>query len=388
MTVVNLWSITFPADHLEQQVFEARANRFFDYSISNMLGLIYGALLISLVLYIKETTNKLIIAHFVITAFIALVVFFLSLYVKSTRPTGLKLQRMLLIRIFLGCCIGFMYGIACFLIPAHNLEIGMTFLVLIYIASISVAILQYSVMPVYYILFNLSVYIPLFYAIATNNLEHEVLFTLLLISGMVFFLTKGLKVSVSEVNSIVVNLELQEEISGHKVTKKKLQEMALYDHLTKVANRHLFKQSAEACLDRVKLNNRSMALLYVDLNNFKHINDHYGHSVGDQLLIKAAELIRAQIRSSDLVARIGGDEFVIILENYDNIKMQMTIEREINASLNKEVTVEGHNIMMSASIGCASYPNDGRTIEELLNSADRNMYEQKQLQRNYLRSET
>jgi diguanylate cyclase (GGDEF)-like protein len=381
MTVVNLWSITYPSEHLEQLVYEARADRFFHYSISNMMGLIYGALLISLVLYAHETTTQIIITHFVITALIALGVFILSIYVKNTRPSGLKLQRMLLLRIFFGCCIGLMYGIACFLLPTHNLEIGMAFLVLIYIASISVAILQYSVMPVYYILFNLSVYIPLFYAIATNSLEHGALFALLLISGMVFFISKGLKVSVSEVNSIVVNLELQEEVSEHKVTKKKLQEMALYDHLTKVANRHLFKQSAEACLERVKLHDRSMALLYVDLNNFKYINDHYGHSAGDQLLIKTAELIRAQIRSSDLVARIGGDEFVIILENYDNIKMRMTIEREINESLNKEVDIDGHKILMSASIGCASYPNDGDTIEELLNSADRNMYEQKQLQR-------
>lgn len=381
MIVSNLWSITYPTNHLEQQVYEARAARFFHYSISNMLGLIYGALLISLVLYIEDTSKKLIIGHFVITAIIALIVFALSLYVKNSHLSGHTLQRMLLIRIFFGCCIGFMYGVACFLLPAQNLETGIAFLVLIYIASISVAIFQYSVMPLYYILFNLSVYIPLFYSIATNNLEHATLFTFILISVMAFFFAKGLKVSVSEVNSIVVNLELQEEVSEHKVTKKKLQEMALYDHLTKVANRHLFKQSAEACLERVKLHNRSMALLYVDLNNFKYINDHYGHSVGDQLLIKTAELIRAQIRSSDLVARIGGDEFVIILENYDNIKMRMTIEREINESLNKEVLIDGHKILISASIGCASYPNDGDNIEELLNSADRNMYEQKQLQR-------
>lgn len=307
MGLIDVLSLSYPASTLKQELFHAKVFSFFSYSISNMLGLIFGALIISLVLHTQGASVDSIAVYFMMTAAIALSVFFLSLYVEKKKPTAQLLHKLLILRVVLGCGIGLMYGMACFILPIETAAIGVLFLVLIYLVSISVAIFQYSVIPVYYILFNIFVYVPVFVFLLLNDIENNFLLIFLLIIGMVLFFSKGLKVSISAINAIVINLELQSEISEHIDTRKKLQNMALYDDLTKVANRFLFKKSAEASLDRAINSGQTMALLYIDLDNFKYINDHYGHYVGDKVLIETADKIRARVRTSDLVARLGGD---------------------------------------------------------------------------------
>lgn len=270
-----------------------------------------------------------------------------------------------------------MYGMACFILPIETAAIGVLFLVLIYLVSISVAIFQYSVIPVYYILFNIFVYVPVFVFLLLNDIENNFLLIFLLIIGMVLFFSKGLKVSISAINAIVINLELQSEISEHIDTRKKLQNMALYDDLTKVANRFLFKKSAEASLDRAINSGQTMALLYIDLDNFKYINDHYGHYVGDKVLIETADKIRARVRTSDLVARLGGDEFVVILENFNKGDASRSLIDDIYNGLNTVVEINGYSINVCASIGSASYPINGSSVETILHAADEDMYKHK-----------
>lgn len=377
MGLVDVLSLSYPRETIKRELFHAKVFSFFSYSMSNMLGLILGALLISLVLYLQGALIGSIAVYFMITATIALSAFFLSLYVEKKKPTDLRLHKLLILRVVLGCGIGFMYGIACFVLPIETAGVGVLFLVMIYLVSISVAIFQYSVIPAYYILYNIFVYAPLFVFLFLNEIENSSLLILLLITGIFLFFSKGLKVSINAINALTVNLELQSEISEHVETRKKLQDMALYDDLTKVANRFLFKKSAEASLDRAINSGNTMALLYIDLDNFKYINDHFGHFVGDKVLIETADKIRARVRASDLVARLGGDEFVVILENFNKGDAGRSLIDDIYNGLNTVVDINGHSINVCASIGSACYPLNGSTVEAILHAADEDMYKHK-----------
>ena len=379
MVFSDLLSLSYPADSDSQNVFEARVARFFSYSISNMLGLVYGAFLISLVLYLKGAVISHIVIHFSFTAVIAMSVFFISKYVEKNKPSGRQLARLLLLRVVLGCAIGLLYGLACYILPEATAETGIYLLMMIYLVSISVAIFQYSVIPIYYMLFNLFMFFPLSINLLINDYEYSEVLILLLVSEVVIFFSKGIKVSVNEIKAITLNLALEKEISEHIVTQNRLEKMALYDDLTKVANRYLFKSSAEVCLERAKNKGLSMALLYIDLNDFKDINDNYGHIIGDQVLIEVAERIRKQVRSSDLVSRLGGDEFSVILEGFDVVKEKNSLINNISDTLNENVQIGDIIIELRASIGIASYPQNGNTLDELLHIADANMYKQKRV---------
>lgn len=377
MTFPYLFSLSYPVDAENQEIFRQRTFRFFRYSISNMMGLIYGAGLISLVLFTHGAEQKYIALFFFMTSAIAIVLIIVSRHVLINNPTKHKLAIFLRLRIALGCLIGLMYALAVFLLPAENIEQGILFLLAIYLVSIAIAIFQYSIIPTYYILFNFSIFLPLTVFLLYNPNEISTITVILLFSGTILFTSKGLKVSISEINSIKVNINLQAEIAEHIITRQKLREMALYDNLTKVANRNLFEDSATASILNARKNGQKIALLFIDLNNFKQINDQFGHDIGDKILIETAESIRRNIRTSDLVARIGGDEFVVILENYNLSKIKANLIESIQCSLNKNIEIDGDIVELRASIGTSIYPDDGDNLLTLLKNADMRMYNQK-----------
>ncbi len=377
MNSSNIFSLLYPRDTGSQHIFHQRVWRFFSYSVSNMLSLILGASLIALVLYIHEAQIKHIALLFFTTSAVAVMVIFISQYVLRAKLEKNLLAVFLQIRVVLGCCIGVLYGVAVFLLPDKNIDVGILFLLSIYLVSIAIAIFQYSIIPTYYISFNLSIFIPLAVGLLNtpNNISSMTL--VLLAIGVILFAKKGLKVSQSEIDSIKVNLQLKAEVAEHIITREKLREMALYDNLTKVANRYLFEESATALLSKAHRNKQNVALLYIDLNQFKYINDNFGHDIGDKVLVEATNRIRKNIRSSDLVARIGGDEFVIVLENYHLDKVKVNLIESIQATLNEDIEIDNKVIELRASIGASIYPHDADNLSELLRLADAKMYQQK-----------
>ena len=379
MTYTQLLSLHYPTDPEQEQNYLERVHRFFSYSISNMLGLIFGAFLISVILSYYGVATVYVQSLFCITAFVVTFVFFISKYVDKHRPEREKLARLLIFRVGLGCVIGLLYSAAIFLLPKPIAEPAVLFLLCLYLCAIAVAIFQYSMIPAYYILFIFSVLIPviLYFMIIPSSFGNLMIF--FVISGTSVFITKGIKVSKSEIRSITVNIRLQAEVAEHVITRKKLQEMALFDSLTKVANRHFFEGSAEDSLERAKSSKQSIALLYIDLNNFKIINDRFGHEVGDKLLIEAANRIKRKIRHSDIVARFGGDEFVVVLENYSLDVIKVDLIDSIRAVLNEDVEIEGKLLELRASVGVAIFPQDGNSLRDLLHNADTQMYNQKKM---------
>ena len=157
----------------------------------------------------------------------------------------------------------------------------------------------------------------------------------------------------------------------------RLQHMALYDALTNLPNRLLFSDRLQSALYRASREQSQFAVLYLDLDKFKQVNDEAGHAVGDLLLQQAAERIKHAVRSSDTVARFGGDEFVVLLEHIDELSMAQTVAEKIRLAVNTPFALAGTQFSVYPSIGISVFPSQGLDEKQLLLEADRAMYRAK-----------
>lgn len=170
---------------------------------------------------------------------------------------------------------------------------------------------------------------------------------------------------------------LSEELLTRKRTEIQLEKMAHFDNVTNLPNRHFFNRRAS---DLVQLNQGSshrIALLFIDLDNFKYVNDTFGHHTGDALLLGVAERLKNAVRTSDMVARFGGDEFSVLLGNPSSIEQVEKIAQKMLVSLGEVFNINEHSFHIGASIGLAVLPDHADTIEELLKYADTAMYQAK-----------
>jgi diguanylate cyclase (GGDEF)-like protein len=153
--------------------------------------------------------------------------------------------------------------------------------------------------------------------------------------------------------------------------------LAYHDSLTKLPNRHLFLDRLQQSVAQARRAQEQLALLFLDLDGFKRINDTLGHSTGDILLQAVARRLRGGVREVDTIARLGGDEFTIILTGIKNAKDAVTVARKILKLMAKPFPVNEHEFFITASIGISVYPNDGSDIEGLIRKADIAMYRAK-----------
>jgi diguanylate cyclase (GGDEF)-like protein len=177
-----------------------------------------------------------------------------------------------------------------------------------------------------------------------------------------------------------------EEIEANYLHLKKsltnLKKLAHYDVITGVPNRSYFNATLKEELEKSENFGHRFALLYVDLDYFKVINDQFGHHLGDTLLQSVAMRLRQNVRTDDFVARIGGDEFAIILKNLNEISNAETIAQEILRALSSPYKLDGHSITISGSIGISIYPESGKDVRTLCRNSDLAMYRAKENGRN------
>lgn len=176
--------------------------------------------------------------------------------------------------------------------------------------------------------------------------------------------------------------KLKEEIIERKKAEKLLEEMASHDHLTGLANRKSFQSQLNYSLEFSKFNSLYLAILFIDLDGFKTINDSFGHDCGDIVIKTIAERLLKTVRKCDLVSRFGGDEFVIIIKNLKNTDIINEICRNIINEVSLPIILDLSKVFVTASIGVSVFPNDGDTINELVNKADNAMYEAKKSGKN------
>jgi len=171
--------------------------------------------------------------------------------------------------------------------------------------------------------------------------------------------------------------DLESELERRLEAEKRLERLAHYDNITQLPNRHFFNDSLARAIALSGRTGKAVALMFIDLDNFKMVNDTLGHHVGDLLLKEAAQRIADALRTNDVVCRIGGDEFAVILENLDTPALSGNIAAKIIGVLAERFQLEDSEIYIGASIGISIYPDDASDISGLLRSADTAMYHAK-----------
>lgn len=189
-------------------------------------------------------------------------------------------------------------------------------------------------------------------------------------------------------NISVIRDEITHEISNYlaifsditrtKQNEQRLTYLAHYDDLTGLPNRTLFYERVERALFLAKQHNYKIAVLFLDLDHFKYVNDTWGHAVGDLLLKDAAKRIIHCVGKNDTVARLGGDEFTIVLDKIDSSETAATVGQRILESMRPPFYLHNHETFISSSIGISIYPTDGQDVETLLKQADIAMYRAKE----------
>ncbi|MDT8448021.1 MAG: EAL domain-containing protein [bacterium] len=167
------------------------------------------------------------------------------------------------------------------------------------------------------------------------------------------------------------------DITTQKLTEEKLRRAAFYDALTGLPNRANLSEELYRAIPYADRKGQQMALLFLDLDDFKHVNDSLGHLTGDKLLCQVAERLSAGRRKSDLVARLGGDEFVLLLKDLSTPEAAAQVADDLNRRLQDPFEIDDHELYSGASIGVALFPRDGRTLVDLMKNGDTAMYEAK-----------
>lgn len=164
------------------------------------------------------------------------------------------------------------------------------------------------------------------------------------------------------------------DITEHKKLEKILHHLSHFDCLTNLPNRVHFEEELKKSIARANRSKKKMALLYMDVDNFKNINDNYGHLIGDKLLEKVAERLTSCIRINDLASRLSGDEFAIILDGIEKSSDAEQIAKKIISTMKEPIKFNGITLQVTLSIGIAIYPDNGKNHEVLLKNADNAMY--------------
>jgi diguanylate cyclase (GGDEF)-like protein len=169
--------------------------------------------------------------------------------------------------------------------------------------------------------------------------------------------------------------QLQRYVSKLKRSQVELKKHAFFDPLTGLANRLLLIDRFQVALEHSKRNSTEFAVLMVDLNKFKTINDTYGHAAGDAVLIAVAQRLVSAVRASDTVARLGGDEFVLIIQSIADVNQVSALGQKLMELLSERVVLDsGECVSLGGSVGFAWYPKDGENLKDILEVADQAMY--------------
>lgn len=201
-------------------------------------------------------------------------------------------------------------------------------------------------------------------------------------SGESYSALVGISCVRDEQNRVTNYVVILSDITAMLTHQKQLEYLANHDHLTSLPNRTLFNDRFEHALQNARRRGNRVIMMFLDLDNFKIVNDSLGHPTGDILLQRVAERIRACVRESDTVARVGGDEFSVILENLDDIEFAEKIAQDVIDAVTEPVIIQNRQMQVTTSIGVSIYPDNGTDADKLVKCADQALYHAKKAGRN------
>ena len=182
-----------------------------------------------------------------------------------------------------------------------------------------------------------------------------------------------------------MRVEIRSQMNSLHAKQQQLTHLAGHDTLTGLPNRMRFMEQLDASILQASASGEKLAVIFVDLDGFKQINDRLGHSAGDRTLVVVAQRLRAALRDTDIVARLGGDEFIVLVDGVSSTQELHDVARRVQAAMDEPIMLGAHRMMVGASMGISEFPVDGADAEELLGKADCAMYAAKTSQhRRYL----
>lgn len=201
-------------------------------------------------------------------------------------------------------------------------------------------------------------------------------------SGETFNAEVSINLIYNDVNEPIGFCGIVRDITERKKTEELINFYAYHDPLTKLPNRLFFETQLIKAIKKANQTNKMLAVLFIDLDGFKYVNDTLGHSAGDKLLLQVAERLNKHSPKNTVISRLGGDEFTILLYNLEHISEVYEKTKTILELFQKQFTIDNVTFTITASIGISLYPNEGKTPEELLIYADTAMYKAKQSGKN------
>jgi diguanylate cyclase (GGDEF)-like protein/PAS domain S-box-containing protein len=201
-------------------------------------------------------------------------------------------------------------------------------------------------------------------------------------SGGLYWSALSISPILDEDGSVTHFIGISEDISAQKHSQAQIEQLAFYDPLTQLGNRRLFREQLDQELRKVRRTGQQLAVFYLDLDNFKQINDTLGHDIGDRLLQAIAGHLRMTLRETDIIARLGGDEFIILLPQVTGPAQAKRVAEKLLSALLTPIPVAGHEVLITFSIGITLAPDDGDTWSVLMKNADLAMYRAKRQGRN------
>ena len=200
--------------------------------------------------------------------------------------------------------------------------------------------------------------------------------------GSLFYEDKTITPLKNKAGAVTHFISTGKDVSERILGQERINYLAHHDVLTGLPNRVQFRARLNEALARTRRNEKLLALLFLDLDHFKRINDSLGHDVGDALLLETAQRLKASLRETDTVSRLGGDEFTVILENINHVNNVVAIAQKLVYAINQPFVIGPHTLHVSVSIGITLYPLDDSEADLLIKNADMAMYHAKELGRN------
>jgi diguanylate cyclase (GGDEF)-like protein len=194
----------------------------------------------------------------------------------------------------------------------------------------------------------------------------------LLVGGLARRLLRRLEVAITE------REVFQAQLDAACRTTEEFRDLANHDDLTGLPKRSLLYDRLGLAITRSRRQASHLALLFLDLDDFKRVNDSFGHGSGDRLLVELAHRVRTSVRAGDTVARFGGDEFIVLLDGVSGAGGAARVAAKVLDAVQAPYRLDGHEVSIAASLGVSVYPADGTSSDELLRSADTAMYREKQ----------
>lgn len=371
---------------IQQKIFIALIDSAFKQTLLSQAASILCALVILLGFFTPNSDNTLLFDWFAFFISVALFRIILNVVYKAQKNTESHLQLwtiLFLVGATLGGC---SWGIAGSMLFAHGTELQRTFIIILLAGVTSGAVMALTAQLVAALVFISAALLPLIvylimrvhggiYDVFEVAVSAYYLYTIVIAIKANKLTTNNFRLCFE--NEVLLN-DLTQVRSQLEIKNKQLEVAATHDPLTGLANRHLFEVSLSSAIQRADRNKKLLAVFYIDLDNFKSVNDVYGHQVGDLFLKVIAERMRNNIRASDMISRLGGDEFTVIMEDFKDTKDISKVASHVCKIISEPFIIDGVQYGICVSIGISIYPLDSNDADTLIKNADDSMYAVKQ----------